>query len=157
MTKKSKAPLVTGSPQVPPEKGIELIRQQIDKGNALLRSRPIDSDDISQWDLLTKNYLEKAFGFAVVLLTADDIGKPVSADDDSISSSARQNVTFELGYFIGRLGRKRVCALYEENVEIPSDYSGVLYIQLDNSGAWKLQLAREIKAAGIPIDMNLAL
>jgi len=62
----------------------------------------------------------------------------------------------ELGFFLGRLGRKRVCALYQEGVEIPSDYSGVLFVPLDARGAWRLGLARELKAAGLDIDLNKA-
>jgi predicted nucleotide-binding protein len=50
-----------------------------------------------------------------------------------------------------------VCALYREGVEIPSDYSGVLFVPLDEAGAWKFRLAREMKAAGFDIDMNRAL
>ena len=96
-------------------------------------------------------------GFAVVLLTGDDRGGPTGNAYDAQSPRARQNVVFELGYFIGRLGRKRVCALYVPGVEIPSDYSGVLYLKFDEQGAWKLSLAKELKAAGLPVDMNLAL
>lgn len=95
--------------------------------------------------------------FAVVLLTPDDRGGLASIPYDSQNQRARQNVIFELGYFIGRLGRNRVCALYSEDVEIPSDYSGVLFIKFDKDGAWRLSLAKEIKAAGINIDMNKAL
>jgi len=65
-------------------------------------------------------------------------------------------VILELGFFLGKLGRSRVCALYEEGVEIPSDYQGVLFVPMDSSGAWKLALVREIKAAGISVDMNRA-
>jgi predicted nucleotide-binding protein len=68
---------------------------------------------------------------------------------------ARQNVILELGFFLGRIDRKRVCALSEDGVEIPSDYDGVLFIPLDSSGAWKLDLAKEIKASGLPVDLNL--
>lgn len=96
-------------------------------------------------------------GFAIVLLTADDRGAPMAAGEDSLKPRARQNVVFELGYFIGRLGRKRVCALYVEGIELPSDYSGVLYTRLDSSGAWRLEVAKELKAAGLPVDMNDAL
>lgn len=95
-------------------------------------------------------------GFAVVLLTADDRGGPHSVEPGSYQFRARQNVIFELGYFLGRLGRKRVCVLYREGVQIPSDYQGVLFIPLDDGGAWKLPLAREIKAAGIEVDLNRA-
>ena len=66
--------------------------------------------------------------FAVVLLTPDDRGGLASLPYESQRQRARQNVIFELGYFIGRLGRNRVCALFSENVEIPSDYSGVIFI-----------------------------
>jgi predicted nucleotide-binding protein len=69
---------------------------------------------------------------------------------------ARQNVILELGFFLGKLGRKRVCALYQHNVEIPSDYAGVLFVPIDSGGAWRLPLARELKAAGLDIDMNRA-
>lgn len=62
----------------------------------------------------------------------------------------------ELGYFIGALGRKHVCALYTAGVELPSDLSGVAYIPIDAGGAWRLHVARELKAVSIEIDLNLA-
>jgi len=65
-------------------------------------------------------------------------------------------VILELGYFIGRLGRARVCALYVEGVEIPSDIHRVVYVSYDTAGGWRLKLASEIRAAGLPVDMNLA-
>ena len=92
-------------------------------------------------------------GFAVVLLTPDDVGGPADGSAPT-EPRARQNVIFELGYFIGRLGRERVRALYAEGVEIPSDYRAVEYILLDPGGGWQLPLAREIAAAGIDIDLD---
>jgi predicted nucleotide-binding protein len=94
--------------------------------------------------------------FAVVLLTADDEGRAKESSSE-YASRARQNVIFELGYFIGILGRSKVVALREKEVEIPSDYSGVVYIDLTNTETWKLQLAKEIKNSGIDIDLNSAL
>lgn len=94
--------------------------------------------------------------FAVVLLTPDDIGYPAN-DETKKSSRARQNVILELGLFIGVLGRARVCALYKGGVEIPTDYHGVLFTPMDDAGAWRLALAREIKQAGVDVDMNKAL
>ena len=94
-------------------------------------------------------------GFAIVLLTPDDVGAPRNSHD--MKPRARQNVILELGYFMGKLGRGRVCALYKEGVEIPSDYQGVLYIQMDAAGAWKTALVKEIKNAGIDVDLNKAL
>ena len=69
---------------------------------------------------------------------------------------ARQNVILELGYFTGKLGRNRICALHRGSVEIPTDYLGVVYVPLDEGGGWQLQLARELKAACFEIDMNKA-
>jgi predicted nucleotide-binding protein len=95
-------------------------------------------------------------GFAVVLMTPDDIGA-LAKEKDKLNPRARQNVILELGFFLGKLGRKHVCALYKENVEIPSDYKGVLFIPMDASNGWQLSLAKEIKAAGIDIDLNKVL
>jgi len=92
-------------------------------------------------------------GFAVVLLTPDDVGAAAS-DRTKLEPRARQNVVFELGYFLGKLKRNRVCALYRKGVEIPSDYQGVLYIELDAAGGWTVKLAQELTAAGIPIDLR---
>ena len=61
---------------------------------------------------------------------------------------------FELGYFIGKLGRKNVVGLVKDNIEIPSDYTGVIYIGIDNSDGWKMMLSKEMKAAGLKIDLN---
>lgn len=90
--------------------------------------------------------------FAIVLLTPDDFGASNKAPDDR-KLRARQNVIFELGYFIGKLGRKCVCALYKKGVEIPTDMSGVLFVLMD-SDSWKFELAKELKEAEFDIDMN---
>ena len=92
-------------------------------------------------------------GFAVVLLTPDDEGR-LRGKDIELKPRARQNVIFELGYFARTLGRDRVCALMKEDVEIPSDYSGVMYISMDDPGAWKLELTRELREAGFDVDAN---
>lgn len=92
-------------------------------------------------------------GFAVALLTPDDVG---GANQDNLQPRARQNVILELGYFIGKLGRSRVCALRQGDVEIPSDISGVLYIPLDDAGGWQMALIRELKNVGFNVDANRA-
>ena len=94
--------------------------------------------------------------FAIALLTPDDTGG-LSGEEQSLKPRARQNVIFELGYFTGKLDRGRVCALKGENVEIPSDYDGVLYIPLDESGGWKMTLMRELKSAGFEVDVDRVL
>jgi len=93
-------------------------------------------------------------GYAVILLTPDDVG---GTSPDKLQSRARQNVVLELGYFFGRLGRDRVCALYKGELELPSNVLGVIYIPFDSGGGWRLRLAKELKAAGFPVDMNKAI
>lgn len=268
-----------GAPEISPQDGIRLLNQQIHRADELLKSRPIEADAVSSWDLLTKNFLSKAFGsfspnisavvdigryggfpmnagsdwwenhyakslqskasrlrglvelletemmlagnvpvsdvpvtqisrrvflvhghhngllhevaryleklklepvvlreqpssgrtiiekfvdysdvgYAVVLLTPDDRGGLVKESYEKQRPRARQNVVLELGYFLGKLSRNRVTALHTGDVEIPSDYSGVAFVALDDGGAWRLELARELKASGLDIDMNLAL
>lgn len=92
-------------------------------------------------------------GFAVVLLTPDDIG---CAKGGKPEPRARQNVLLELGYFIGRLSRAKVCALKRGELEIPSDFAGAVWEKMDNGNGWKLALARELKAAGYDVDLNKA-
>lgn len=83
--------------------------------------------------------------FGIVLYTADDTcidGK----------KRARQNVVFEHGYLIGRLGRERVCVIMDDDIEKPSDSDGIVYISRSN---WKYALADELKGAGFKVDKNL--
>jgi len=126
--------------------------EKLDQDVIILREQPNKGRTIIE---KIEDYADA--GFAIILLTNDDRGGPSEVPFEEQNYRARQNVIFELGYFIGRLGRNRVCALYTPGVEIPSDYSGVLYIQFDEQGSWRLALAKEMKAAGLTVDMNLAL
>lgn len=94
-------------------------------------------------------------GYAIVLLTPDDAGS-LQGDENDPKPRARQNVIFELGFFIGHLGRKRVCALTKGDVEIPSDYAGIEYIPFNDADDWKLKLIRKLKSGGFEIDANRA-
>ena len=92
-------------------------------------------------------------GFAIILLTPDDVGK--SKDEtDELKPRARQNVILELGYFWALLGRERMCVLYKEGVELPSDIHGILYVPMDSFNGWQLQLGQEMQDAGLPVDLN---
>lgn len=91
-------------------------------------------------------------GFAIILMTDDDLGK--AKKDENLNHRARQNVILEMGYFIGKLGRNRVCPLYSNGVELPSDLYGLLYTEIDSTENWKIKIARELKAAGYDIDVN---
>jgi len=86
-------------------------------------------------------------GFAVAILTPDD----VVADK---TARARQNVIWELGHFEGKLGRDRICILLTLGVDIPSDLRGIAYYVLDRGGGWQYKLAKELKGAGFPVDLN---
>lgn len=89
--------------------------------------------------------------FAVVLLTPDDEG---CVKGGSPEPRARQNVLLELGFFIGYLGRDKVCALKKGTLEIPSDFAGVVWETMDDNNGWKQSLSRELEAVGHEIDWN---
>jgi predicted nucleotide-binding protein len=109
-------------------------------------------------------------GFSVVILTPDDFGEskaniesldPEVTEKDFLQiypkvlkQRARQNVILELGYFWALLGRARVCALYTDGVEIPSDFKGIVFVQVDGAGSWRYLVAREMKAAGLDVNLN---
>ncbi len=89
-------------------------------------------------------------GFAVILYTPCDVGNKVGLLTGAFR--ARQNVVFEHGYFIAKLGRDRVSALVKGEVETPSDIDGIVYVSMDNNGDWKEQLKRELQATGYQVD-----
>lgn len=104
-------------------------------------------------------------GFAVILLTADDLG--VSKKDAQKSKSegkevalalrARQNVVFEMGYFMGKLDRAHVFLLLEEGVEKPGDLDGIVYQNVDSEGMWKIKLAKRLKSVGYTVNVDAIL
>lgn len=93
-------------------------------------------------------------GFAIILLTPDDEAHAV--DGGPAVKRARQNVILEWGYFIGALGRERVCALKKGNVELPSDAIGIVWEPFDDHGAWRTKLAKELAGVGYDIDWEKA-
>jgi len=118
-----------------------ILHEQPNSGRTIIEKFEIYSGDIA---------------FAVILLTPDDLGS--AANPPALSKPrARQNVVMELGYFIGKLGRPRVAALYKGDVELPSDIQGVLYIEMDPAGAWKTKLAQEFGQVKLLIDISALL
>lgn len=91
-------------------------------------------------------------GFGVILYTECDIGAKKSESPD-LKSRARQNVVFEHGFLIGKLGRKNVCQLVKGDIETPNDISGIVYTSMDSTN-WQIELAKEMRASGYQIDMN---
>lgn len=92
-------------------------------------------------------------GFGIVLYTPCDLGASQRHKDQQ-KPRARQNVVFEHGYLIGKIGRKNVCALVKDDIETPNDISGVVYIKMDEGDSWKYAVAKEMKACGYDIDLN---
>lgn len=119
------------------ELGLEpiILHEQANKGRTIIEKFEDHSSNVN---------------YAVVLLTPDDIGG-LKTELDKLSPRARQNVVFEMGWFFGRLGRGKVCALVSSGVDQPSDLHGIVYISLDQDDEWKSLLARELKAAGVDL------
>ena len=92
-------------------------------------------------------------GYAIILYTPCDEGRKKGSRNSK--PRARQNVVFEHGLFMGKLGARRVCALRKSEVEMPSDAQGILYIEVkDGSNEWKHEVAKELKNAGYDVDLN---
>ena len=92
-------------------------------------------------------------GFAIVLYTPCDLGRS-KEEEDQLKPRARQNVIFEHGYLIGKIGRKNVCHLFKSGVETPSDIEGLVYAPMDEGGGWKYTVGKEMKACGYDVDLN---
>ena len=90
--------------------------------------------------------------YSIVLYTPCDLGRDKNSEEEK--PRARQNVVFEHGYMCALLGRKYVCALCSEGVEIPGDLSGIIYTKYDSSGAWKYDIAKDMKAIGLSVDIT---
>lgn len=88
-------------------------------------------------------------GSAICLFTADDLS--CEKGSDTMQPRARQNVVFETGYFMGKLGRENVVVLADNGIELPSDLSGVVYTSTKN---WQFDLLKELKEMGYAINLN---
>lgn len=107
-----------------------ILHEQASKGRTIIQKFRDEASDV---------------GFAIVLMTPDD-------EMASGTKRARQNVILELGFFLGALGPDRVAAIIKDDLERPSDFDGVVYIQFDRS--WKMEVAKELQAAGYDLDWN---
>jgi predicted nucleotide-binding protein len=114
-----------------------ILHEQIDQGKTIIEKFERNGAEVN---------------FAIILLTADDEGKSKIEKDFKVR--ARQNVVFEMGYFIGKLGRERVFLLLENGVDKPGDLDGIVYTSLDHAEGWKLKLVKELKAAGYKVTAD---
>lgn len=114
-----------------------ILCKRADKGNTIIEKIEREAKDVC---------------FAIVIYTSCDLGKDKTSNE--LKPRARQNVVFEHGFMCAHLGRERVCALLEDGVEQPGDLLGVIYKPLDAVGAWKYQIADEMKVVGLEVDKN---
>jgi predicted nucleotide-binding protein len=107
----------------------------------------IETLELAQEPFLGRTILQKLddesnkCGYAVIIMTGDD------PHGDELR--ARENVIHEIGFFQGRYGLDRVCLLYEQGVNIPSNIHGLGYVQFPTGlvKAGFADLRREIEAA----------
>jgi len=99
---------------------------------------------------------QTASRYAVVLLTADDIGgRRLESDSEPFfSTRAQQEVVFQMGFLVAALSPGRVCVLYEDGVELPYELDGVSHVRLDLAGTWQPKLLLHLRRAGFDYDMN---
>lgn len=88
-------------------------------------------------------------GGAICLFTSDDLGRSKKDNQDQVR--ARQNVVFETGYFMGKLGRNHTIILADKGVDMPSDLLGVVYTDATN---WQVDLLKELEQMGYIVDLN---
>ena len=114
-----------------------MLFKEADKGQTIIEKLESKSSDVA---------------FCLVLYTACDKG--CAKDEDDLKPRARQNVVFEHGMMCAKLGRNRVVALLEDGVEMPGDLSGVIYKRIDPYGHWKYDVGKEMREAGLNVDLN---
>lgn len=98
-------------------------------------------------------------GYAFILLTPDEVaylhseeGKPDNERQKELR--ARPNVLFEFGYFVGKLGRSRVCCLYTGGVVVPSDLNGLVYKSYQSRiEEVAYDILKDLKVSGYAIGM----
>ena len=109
---------------------------------------------LNENSFVTRDILAMPATFVIILLTPDD--RVASASDPQLTRfRASQNIIYEFGFFHGKLGPKRVCALFKSNaeaeLELPSDSLRGACVRLDSAGAWKGWLAKQMREAGLII------
>jgi predicted nucleotide-binding protein len=122
-----------------------ILHEQPNKGRSILQKLRDHSEDA---------------GYAIVLFTPDDMActkKEYDKNEIDLRSRPRQNVVFELGYFLGLLEDKLVCVIFNEIEEMPSDYKGITYIKYDKGNGWKTELLKELDGIGFELDYKNAL
>jgi len=145
-----RACLVVGSD----EKACEEVVRFLEKiGSRAIPSCPSPGSAASILDALDEH---ADVAFAVILLSAEETEGGARARTARTPRQAGRNTSLELGVLLGRLGRKNLCMLHPEGAQAPPDSEGIACVALDTRGAWRFDLARAMKGAGLPVDLNNA-
>ncbi|WP_375653599.1 TIR domain-containing protein [Bartonella sp. OD88NMGDW] len=104
-------------------------------------------------EALEKGIRSNFIKFGIVLLTPDDIGYAKSAGKKAAQPRARQNVIFEMGMLMSALSRKNVAILKKQDLELPSDISGIIYLPFKEHVKETLKdLSHRLCEAGFNLD-----
>lgn len=90
--------------------------------------------------------------YAIILYTPCDLG---GKREDKLKFRARQNVVFEHGYLMSKLGRENISVIKKNNIELPNDITGTVYVNGESN--WQFELIKELKSAKFDIDDNKVL
>jgi Predicted nucleotide-binding protein containing TIR-like domain len=127
-----KPSLVIGSSQKGLEAAEEIKKQLSDTAEVTIWPELFLPNENYFSSLLTTNL---KFDFSVMIFTPDD--NLITKEKEV--KSARDNVIFELGLAIGRLGAKRSFAVIEKSVNIPTDLAGLKLLKFEKNDAVSLE------------------
>jgi threonine dehydrogenase-like Zn-dependent dehydrogenase len=65
-----------------------------------------------------------------------------------------EQMLLAVGFMLALLGRSRIAVVADD---VPAALTGCVTVPFDEGGLWRLLLAREMKKAGLEIDLNRAL
>ncbi len=102
----------------------------------------------------TADYVD--VGLAVVLLSPDDYVFSKTEESSKRRLKPRQDVIFELGYLLGKLGKEKVLVLFRESekneFEVRLDFEGINSAPFDSLDSWKLALLRALADNGYNVE-----
>lgn len=112
-------------------------------------SPPVVSDDTTFLDRLEG---VRGADYAIVLLPAADLG-PASG-----ATGIKPETLMEIGFLFGALAKRKVCFLVSGKAALAPELEGLVLMHArDEADLWRLLVAREMRKAGLEVDMNKAL
>ncbi len=92
--------------------------------------------------------------FVVVLLSPDEYAYAKTDEHSKRKLRPQQDVIFELGFVLGKLGKDKVMVLFRESdtFEVPTIFASLKVTAFDDRDSWKLALLRELASSGYVVD-----